>query len=44
MYKYARSFDYGLHYTAQRRYVGAEVMFFSDRLLLPTEIAIKSAA
>lgn len=32
MYHYARSFTYGLHYTAQRRYTGAEVMFFSKRL------------
>lgn len=35
MYHYARSFTYGLHYTAQRRYTGAEVMFFSDRLTPP---------
>lgn len=32
MYAYARSFTYGLHYTAQRRYTGSEVMFFSDQL------------
>lgn len=32
MYSYARSCTYGLDYTAQRRYTGAEVMFFSDRL------------
>ncbi|WP_063584404.1 DNA adenine methylase [Achromobacter ruhlandii] len=32
MYIYARSYCYGLNYTAQRRYKGAEVMFFSDRL------------
>ena len=32
MYAYARSLTYGLHYTAQRRYTGSEVMFFSDRL------------
>lgn len=44
MYEYARSFDYGLNYTAQRRYVGAEVMFFSDRLLLPAEVNTKSVA
>jgi DNA adenine methylase len=44
MYEYARSFDYGLNYTAQRRYVGAEVMFFSDRLLLPADVTTKSAA
>jgi DNA adenine methylase len=44
MYEYARSFDYGLNYTAQRRYVGAEVMFFSDRLLLPANVTTKRAA
>lgn len=32
MYQYARSLSYGLNYTAQRRYNGSEVMFFSDRL------------
>lgn len=32
MYSYARSLTYGLHYTAQRRYMGSEVMFFSKRL------------
>jgi DNA adenine methylase len=32
MYAYANSFTYGLYYTAQRRYTGAEVMFFSERL------------
>ena len=38
MYAYARSFNYGLHYTAQRRYTGSEVMFFSDRLALPAAV------
>lgn len=37
MYHYARSFTYGLHYTAQRRYTGAEVMFFSERLTPPEQ-------
>lgn len=37
MYHYARSFTYGLNYTAQRRYTGAEVMFFSERLTPPTQ-------
>jgi len=37
MYAYARSFTYGLHYTAQRRYTGSEVMFFSKRLTPPKE-------
>jgi DNA adenine methylase len=38
MYSYARSFTYGLHYTAQQRYIGSEVMFFSDRLAPPPDI------
>lgn len=38
MYSFAKSFTYGLQYTAQRRYTGAEVMFFSDRLLPPAEL------
>ena len=37
MYEYARSFTYGLNYTAQRRYIGAEVMFFGDRLKPPAD-------
>ena len=36
MYSYAHSFTYGLHYTAQKRYTGSEVMIFSDRLTAPT--------
>lgn len=35
MYSYARSLTYGLNYTAQQRYIGSEVMFFSDRLAPP---------
>lgn len=35
MYDYAQSFTYGLHYTAQQRYMGSEVMFFSERLTPP---------
>lgn len=32
MYQHSASLSYGLNYTAQRRYVGNEVMFFSNRL------------
>jgi DNA adenine methylase len=44
MYDYAHSFTYGLHYTAQRRYTGAEVMFFSERLTPPEQIKEPQAA
>lgn len=44
MYEYARSLTYGLNYTAQRRYIGAEIMFFSDRLKPPAEMVDKVAA
>lgn len=36
MYALSRSLDYGLHYTAQKRYVGSEVMFFSRGLAVPS--------
>lgn len=32
MYRRSASLEYGLNYTAHRRYVGSEVMFFSDSL------------
>lgn len=32
MYRMTRAYTYGLNYTAQRRYVGSEVMFVSKRL------------
>ncbi|MBC3873164.1 DNA adenine methylase [Undibacterium flavidum] len=32
MYVNTRSLDYGLSYTAQTRYIGSEVMFFSQKL------------
>lgn len=37
MYKWSRSFSYGLNYTAQRRYVGNEVMFFSRNIVVPDQ-------
>lgn len=37
MYQLSRSLSYGLNYTAQRRYVGNEVMFFSQGLNVPDE-------
>jgi DNA adenine methylase len=44
MYAYAQSYTYGLHYTAQKRYIGAEVMFFSERLMPPEPESIPSVA
>lgn len=35
MYQLSRAFTYGLNYTAQKRYVGSEIMFFSKQLLAP---------
>ncbi|MEY4591146.1 MAG: hypothetical protein RIR18_41 [Pseudomonadota bacterium] len=37
MYQRSRSLSYGLNYTAQRRYVGNEVMFFSQNIVIPDE-------
>lgn len=37
MYGIAHALSYGLHYTAQKRYVGSEVMFFSDELKVSEE-------
>jgi len=35
MYAYTTPYAYGLNYTAQRRYTGSEVMFFSKRIAAP---------
>lgn len=35
MYAGTRTLRYGVHYTAQRKYNGGEVMFFSHRVLVP---------
>ena len=35
MYSDCRSITYGISYSAQDRYQGAEVMFFSDKLIIP---------
>lgn len=35
MYELSKSLSYGLNYTAQRRYVGNEVMFFSKKIIAP---------
>jgi DNA adenine methylase len=37
MYQLSRSLSYGLNYTAHRRYVGNEIMFFSQYLDIPDE-------
>lgn len=37
MYGLSRALTYGLHYTAQTRYIGSEVMFFDHRLAVPED-------
>tara|TARA_R100000656_G_scaffold125026_1_gene105069 strand:+ start:3606 stop:4484 length:879 start_codon:yes stop_codon:yes gene_type:complete len=37
MYQPSKSISYGLNYTAQKRYIGNEVMFFSQDLTIPKE-------
>ncbi|WP_331708680.1 DNA adenine methylase [Pandoraea sputorum] len=44
MYNFARELSYTLNYTAQRRYHGSEVMFFSPRLDLPFETVAPAVA
>lgn len=44
MYAYATPYAYGLNYTAQRRYTGSEVMFFSNRIEAPLLSMEKIAA
>jgi DNA adenine methylase len=44
MYAYAEPHAYGLNYTAQRRYTGSEVMFFSKRIQAPYQTMEKIAA
>ncbi len=38
MYSHYRSMSYSLTYSAQKRYNGKEVIFFSDQLLIPEEV------
>lgn len=35
MYSASRKMSYNLKYTAQKRYIGSEIMFFSDQLNIP---------
>lgn len=42
MYKASKGLTYGLHYTAQARYTGNEVMFFSDHVSIP-EVELPSS-
>lgn len=44
MYEGVRSIEYGLGYTAQRRYTGSEVMFFDSRLDLGDFLADRKIA
>jgi len=42
MYKLSQALAYGLNYTAQVRYVGSEVMFFKEGLIVPESEIPKS--
>ena len=44
MYRLSQSLSYGLNYTAQRRYVGNEVMFFSRDLVVPDQAILQTKA
>lgn len=44
MYAYAKPYAYGLNYTAQRRYTGSEVMFFSENVQAPQQILEQMAS
>lgn len=44
LYRKYRQQAFGLNYSAQSRYKGAEVMIFSDGLLTPSEITVSRAA
>ena len=44
MYAYATPYAYGLKYTAQRRYTGSEVMFFSNSVIAPADSLEKMVA
>ena len=35
MYQLTKALRYGINYTAQKRYVGSEIMFFSNQLKVP---------
>lgn len=35
MYQLTKALSYGINYTAQKRYVGSEIMFFSNQLKVP---------
>lgn len=42
MYQLSKGLSYGLNYTAQKRYVGNEIMFFSQGLLVPEDAVPQS--
>jgi DNA adenine methylase len=44
MYQMSQSLTYGLNYSAQRRYVGSEVMFFSSKLSVPEFEIVRAVA